>query len=153
MFVRFLKITFAFLLVFFVCSCSAENRVLFSADIDATVSYLRSGREYTVRYTRAGQCETVEVLAPESLCGLVARRSDGVITVLYSDIEYTSVAYSLFDPFALLSPIEVTRQSDGEYKSVDGKVTVTLFGDIPSEVSGENMTLKIIEFTEGREAK
>lgn len=148
---RFTKFAVAFLLICLLPSCGKREVTLFSGDIDATVSYMRYDREYTVKYSRSGICETIEVLAPERIRGLLAKRKDGSVTVNYTDLEYESVSDKMFEPFELLLPITLSEISENVYES-DG-ITVTFEGQSPRTVSGKDFTLEILEFSERSEAE
>ena len=152
MFVRFIKFTVAFLLVCLISACGEKEAVLFSGDVDATVSYVRFDREYTVKYSRSDGGEALEVIAPERIRGLKASRKDGKVTVNYTDLEYESVLDEMFEPFELLLPTAVKKQGENIYQNENG-VTVTLDGESIKEVSGNGFTLKILEFSERSEAE
>lgn len=153
MFVRFLKIAVVFFLICLMCACGEKEIELFSGDIDATVSYTRFECEYTVKYSRSGAGEVLEVLAPERIRGLKALRKDGKVTINYTDLEYESVTEKMFEPFELLLPVTVKKQDENVYVSENGDVTVIFEGESPKEVIGNGFTLEILEFSERSEAE
>lgn len=150
---RFLKIAVVFLLICLMCACGEKEIELFSGDIDATVSYTRFECEYTVKYSRSGDGEVLEVLAPERIRGLKALRKDGKVTINYTDLEYESVTEKMFEPFELLLPVTVKKQEENVYMSENGDVTVMFEGESPKEVIGNGFTLKTVEFSERSEAE
>ena len=145
---RCLKITVAFLLIFLLSACGEKKLSLFEGDMEATVLYTLSDREYTVKYSRTGGAEKLEVLEPKRIRGLLAERKNGEVTINYTDLEYTSVSDQMFAPFELFSPVTVEKVSENVFHSENGEVTVSFDGKTPKTVSGNGFTLEILNFRE-----
>lgn len=135
----------AFLLVLItLCSCGRESKIFFDKDFEASVCYTRLGKEFSAVYTKADGCEALRFLSPETLVGVSATRENGMVTVSYDGLSFTSVS-DIFAPFNLFS--ECTAKKSGEecFVTEDG-VTILTSGGFPKEVSGEEFNLKITEY-------
>ncbi|MBR5538362.1 MAG: hypothetical protein IKU61_00535 [Clostridia bacterium] len=145
---KFVKVIVLFALAVLLCACGEKKISLFEGDVTATVSYALSGREYTVKYSRLGESEKLEVLEPKRIRGLIAERENGEVTVSYTDLEYTSVSDKMFAPFELFSPMTMKKDGDNSFVSEGGDVRVCFDGETPKTLSGNNFTLEILEFRE-----
>ena len=90
-------------LVFPLASCTqaAPRAPQIPADFIATVEVARGEFTYTADYTRRGGSETLHFIAPDSLTGLSAARTDGGCTLSVGGVTAAVPDDGIFMPFAL----------------------------------------------------
>ena len=90
-------------LVFPLASCTqaAPRAPQIPADFIATVEVARGEFTYTAEYTRRGGSETLHFIAPDSLTGLSAARTDGGCTLSVGGVTAAVPDDGIFMPFAL----------------------------------------------------
>ncbi len=90
-------------LVFPLASCTqaAPRAPQIPADFTATVEVARGDFTYTADYTRRGGSETLHFIAPDSLAGLSAARTDGGCTLSVGGVTAAVPDDGIFMPFAL----------------------------------------------------
>ncbi|MBD8959082.1 MAG: hypothetical protein EGQ82_01245 [Clostridiales bacterium] len=90
-------------LVFPLASCTqaAPRAPQIPADFIATVEVARGDFTYTADYTRRGGSETLHFIAPDSLAGLSAARTDGGCTLSVGGVTAAVPDDGIFMPFAL----------------------------------------------------
>ena len=150
-------------LVFPLASCTqaAPRSPQIPADFIATVEVARGDFTYTADYTRRGGSETLHFIAPDSLAGLSAARTDGGCTLSVGGVTAAVPDDGIFMPFALFDApdgcltgsrdagglaVYTGRCGGNVYRiAVDGAgVTVQLSGSI----GGVSAEVRVLKFTQ-----
>lgn len=150
-------------LVFLLASCTqaAPRSPQIPADFTATVEVARGDFTYTADYTRRGGSETLHFIAPDSLAGLSAARTDGGCTLSVGGVTAAVPDDGIFMPFALFDApdgcltgsrdagglaVYTGRCGGNVYRiAVDGEgVPVQLSGS----VGGVSAEVRVLKFTQ-----
>ena len=95
------------------CAPALDNPFL--GDFACEVAFSLEDVEYCLFYEKAAEKETLEIRAPETLCGLTACRTADGVMLTHGDLSFASLAGDrLFDFAALLRPRPLQIEADGD---------------------------------------